>query len=97
MGLMSIRQVACGENHTLALVDMVVVEEDQIKEDPVITTKMFVWGSNDKRQLGMMTEPISPISCVESTSAGNADCLSSGPTGGPGSATTINQDLKVPH
>lgn len=45
----------------------------------------------------MSTEPISPIACEESVSAGNADCLSSGPTGGPESSTTINQDLKVPH
>ena len=28
LGLMNIRQIACGENHTLALVDMVVVEEE---------------------------------------------------------------------
>lgn len=56
MGLMSIRQISCGENHTLALVDMLVIEEASAQESPeskedetTITTKLFVWGLNDKR------------------------------------------------
>lgn len=97
MGLMSIRQITCGENHTLALVDMVVVDEskDGGSDEPMFTTKLFVWGANDKRQLGMSTDPISPTTCEDSVTSGNADCQSSG--AGGGSTTTINQDLKVPH
>ena len=53
MGLMNIRQVSCGENHTLALVDMMAQiddeEEEDFKEDQSPTTKLFVWGNNDKR------------------------------------------------
>ena len=58
----------------------------------IITTKLFVWGCNDKRQLGMTTDPISPIACEESIS--NGECLSNG---GAGSSSTINMDLRVPH
>jgi Regulator of chromosome condensation (RCC1) repeat len=96
MGIMSVRQVVCGENHTLALVDMVVVDDDQKESEvPNITTKLFVWGANDKRQLGMTTDPISPILCCEeSNSADAGDCLSNG---AGGSTSTINQDLRVPH
>jgi len=32
MGIMSIRQIACGENHTLALVDIVVVNDEQMEQ-----------------------------------------------------------------
>lgn len=67
MGIMTIKQIACGENHTMALVDMVSVEEEC--EEPEVSTKLFVWGLNDKRQLGMSS------ACDESVSAGNADCL----------------------
>ena len=53
MGLMNIRQVSCGENHTLALVDMMPQiedeEEEDSKEDQGPATKLFVWGNNDKR------------------------------------------------
>ena len=54
IGLMNIRQVSCGENHTLALVDMATQEdEDQAEyykdEEDGPTTKLFVWGNNDKR------------------------------------------------
>ena len=45
----------------------------------------------------MATEPGSATAFEESTSAGNAEYLSSGPTGGPGSTTTSNQDVRVPH
>jgi alpha-tubulin suppressor-like RCC1 family protein len=86
MGIMTIKQIACGENHTMALVDMVSVEEEC--EEPEVSTKLFVWGLNDKRQLGMSS------ACDESVSAGNADCLSNGANG---SASTTNQELKVPH
>jgi alpha-tubulin suppressor-like RCC1 family protein len=54
---------------------------------------MFVWGANDKRQLGMTTDTISPIACEESLSGGNADCLSNGAN----SSSIIIQDLRVPH
>lgn len=77
---------------------MIVVDDDLKKdaEEPMITTKLFVWGANDKRQLGMSTDPFSPIAGNEdSTSAGNIDGVSSG---GQGSASILsNIDLKVPH
>ena len=41
---MRVISVSCGENHTLALVDMGLEGESR---------KLFVWGSNDKWQLGM--------------------------------------------
>jgi alpha-tubulin suppressor-like RCC1 family protein len=40
---MKVLQVSCGENHSLALVEMSSSEE----------RKIFVWGNNDKMQLGM--------------------------------------------
>lgn len=82
----------------MALVDMIIVDEEQRKdtEEPAITTKLFVWGANDKRQLGMSTDPLSPLTGNEdSTSTGNIDGISSG---GLGSASILsNLDLKVPH
>ncbi len=43
---MKVIQVSCGENHTLALVQM-------SQDSETVTRKLFVWGNNDKWQLGM--------------------------------------------
>ena len=59
MGIMNIQQVSCGENHTLALVEMVTKIEEDDEEDKdegevgTMMSKLFVWGNNDKRQLGI--------------------------------------------
>ena len=43
LNMLQVRQVSCGENHSLAIVEML---DDYRK-------LVFVWGSNDKRQLGI--------------------------------------------
>lgn len=45
---MKVLKISCGENHTLALIEMPSEEGENVK-----STKLFVWGSNDKWQLGM--------------------------------------------
>jgi alpha-tubulin suppressor-like RCC1 family protein len=44
---MKVVQVSCGENHTLALVEM----SHEVEKN--VSRKLFVWGNNDKWQLGM--------------------------------------------
>lgn len=39
---MKVQQISCGENHTLALIQMPQNEN----EEPI--NKLFVWGNNDK-------------------------------------------------
>lgn len=43
---MKVIAVSCGENHTLAMIE--IPQEDGTKAN-----KLFVWGNNDKLQLGM--------------------------------------------
>lgn len=45
---MRVLSVSCGENHTLALVEMPPTEDQSRKE-----RRLFVWGNNDKLQLGL--------------------------------------------
>ena len=91
MGLMQIRQISSGENHTLALVDMILINDDEEqdeeevkygkkedKEEPSMVTKLFVWGNNDKRQLGIALDHTSEsgggtADDVNSSSALNSD------------------------
>lgn len=40
---MRVMQISCGENHSLALIEMPSEEGEGQK-----CTKLFVWGSNDK-------------------------------------------------
>lgn len=40
---MKVLQISCGENHSLALIEMPSEEGETVK-----ATKLFVWGSNDK-------------------------------------------------
>ena len=59
---MRVREVACGENHTLALIEMA---QDATQQK---TTKLWVWGNNDKYQLGMDNQDSSedpPVSAKE--------------------------------
>ena len=49
---MKVQRVSCGENHTLALIEIPSPEELTL-EKPIKQVKLFVWGSNDKLQLGM--------------------------------------------
>ena len=56
MGLFQIRSIACGENHTLALVDVDMGQVDEVVEDnqeeikyqqeseSSKVTRLFVWG-----------------------------------------------------
>jgi hypothetical protein len=48
MGLLSIKQVSCGENHTLALVNMLqeTSEEEGEETEPNRSNELFVWGNN---------------------------------------------------
>lgn len=45
MGLLTVLQVKAGENHALTLVQMTTEECDR--------KCVFVWGANDRRQLGI--------------------------------------------
>ena len=40
---MRIKKISCGENHTLALIEMPPLEGQTNR-----ITKLFVWGNNDK-------------------------------------------------
>ena len=88
LGIMNIQQVSCGENHTLALVEMVtkIEEEDDGEKDEgevgTMMSKLFVWGNNDKRQLGMSQDQTEESNQDEVTSAGT------GTGTGPNSSTT---------
>lgn len=88
---MHIKGIACGENHTIALAEMAIIEDslntaeesnENVTDDeitpptpptniPALSSqesetiheipnypqnKLFVWGSNDKKQLGMSLE-----------------------------------------
>lgn len=44
---MKVQQISCGENHTLALIQMPLPSGEGVQN------KLFVWGNNDKLQLGM--------------------------------------------
>lgn len=46
LGLLKVLQVSCGENHSIAIVEMI--------ED--VKKCLFVWGGNEKRQLGIDEE-----------------------------------------
>lgn len=48
---MRVLQVSCGENHSLALIEMSTSTDDDNQSTK--QTKLFVWGNNDKWQLGM--------------------------------------------
>ena len=58
MGLLSIKQVTCGDNHTLALVNILqeTSEEEGEEEsaEPSRSNQLFVWGNNSQKQLGMV-------------------------------------------
>lgn len=98
MGLMQIRSISCGENHSLALVDMdlVQIEEDdeatpvgeEGQQQAVKVTRLFVWGCNDKKQLGLNQEL--------TEGSGTDEVNSNGERSGAGSSTTVNQDIRVP-
>ena len=49
MGLLKVIDASCGENHSLALVSM-MNEYNQLEKS------VFVWGANDRRQLGVNEE-----------------------------------------
>jgi len=48
---MKVSEISAGENHILAVIEKAPEEEGKRPEK-----QMFVWGSNDKGQLGMETE-----------------------------------------
>ena len=77
MGLLSIREIAAGENHTLALIDVDVgqiddlndgelkyarickfwkLQEESKTEETSKVTRLFVWGCNEKKQLGLNSD-----------------------------------------
>ena len=45
MGLLKVLDIVCGENHSMTLVEMTM--------DGCVDRSLFVWGANDKRQLGI--------------------------------------------
>ena len=65
-GLLSIREIAAGENHTLALIDVDVgqiddlndgeLQEESKTEETSKVTRLFVWGCNEKKQLGLNSD-----------------------------------------
>lgn len=44
---MKVQKVSCGENHTLALIE-IPTSEELTPDTPLKIVKLFVWGSNDK-------------------------------------------------
>lgn len=89
MGLLQIRSIACGENHSLALVDvdMGQVDEDteteEIKKEQTSSskvTRLFVWGSNERKQLGLNSEIYDEA--ADGTDEGNSNGERSNATGG---------------
>lgn len=72
-----------------------IEEEDEEDKDEgevgTMMSKLFVWGNNDKRQLGIS---------LDQTEESNQDEVASAGTGtgtGPNSSTTTTQDIKCPH
>ena len=53
VGLMDIRQISCGNNHSIALVNM--NDESEEESEVTRTNQIFVWGNNAHKQLGMTT------------------------------------------
>lgn len=102
IGIMKIKQISCGENHTLALVDM--PDETEKEEEYTgahsgsegecetqTSTILFVWGNNDKKQLGIQPEQLDDRTEEEVLSNGTSGI------GDSFSTNKISQDIKVPH
>ena len=103
MGLLQIRSIACGENHSLALVDvdMVQIDETPDEEDQeevkqqtaergtTKLTRLFVWGCNEKKQLGLNSDLFDDV--------GTDEANSNGARSGPASSAAGSADVKVPH
>ena len=88
MGLLTIRDIACGENHSLALIDVDLGQIDDGDDSPelrsspeqeeikpieraktVQLTRLFVWGCNEKKQLGLNSDLFDDMATDEATSA----------------------------
>ena len=49
MGLLKVVDASCGENHTMILATM-------MGSDNQLESKVFVWGADERRQLGLETD-----------------------------------------
>jgi hypothetical protein len=58
---MKVLKISCGENHSLALIEIPFPQDEEstpksssennillLSQAPKVSTKLFVWGSNDK-------------------------------------------------
>ena len=106
MGLLTIRGIACGENHTLALIDVDVGQIDEkpdcgsgepnpdqqnesLEHSSTKMTRLFVWGSNEKKQLGLSLDLFDDVATDEANSNNDRS--------GHASSNAGSQDVKVPH